>query len=216
MVVTIRVTPRTIERTVFLLIIFVFMSSTIYYSYTCDACQETGEETAAAETTEEAAEEETTAETTTTEETAETETTTEETTDTTTQETETTGSTSYKDVEITIAPFNYIIKEAGSYKKAEIDKMAFIIKNKMGSDLKGMEVKVYFWDSSSSEGFKTHPKITLSFSTIKAGTSSTQMLDTTEMIGVGNIHLTKTFKFEFVNATEGKIKTLTKTLTIEE
>jgi len=206
MVVTIRVTPRTIERTVFLLIIFVFMSSTIYYSYTCDACQETGEETAAAETTEE---ETTTAETTTTEETTET-------TTTTTQETETTGSTSYKDVEITIAPFNYIIKEAGSYKKAEIDKMAFIIKNKMGSDLKGMEVKVYFWDSSSSEGFKTHPKITLSFSTIKAGTSSTQMLDTTEMIGVGNIHLTKTFKFEFVNATEGKIKTLTKTLTIEE
>jgi len=209
MVVTIRVTPRTIERVVFLLIVFVFMSSTIYYSYTCDNCQETEEETAAAETTEETTEEETTtAETTTTEETAETE------TATTTQETETTGSTSYKDVEITIGPLRYRIKESNVYKKAVIENMAFVVKNKMSKDIENMKIEVYFWDSSSSEGFKTHPKDTLTFPTIKAGTTSTKSFDV-ENINLYNFDLTKNFKFIF---TEGNdtIKTVSKTLTIEE
>lgn len=208
MAITIRVTPRTIERFVFVIIILAFMSTTIYYSSSsCDAstAESIEEETDAEETTENKT---TKASTTKTNESSATE-------KTTTTKTPT-GSTSYKDVEITISPLRYMIKEAGTYKKAVIDTMAFIIKNKMSKDLEGMKVEVYFWDSSSHESWRTNPKITLSFSTVKAGESSTQLLDTTEMIGIGNIDLTKTFKFIFLNETDGTIKTVSKTLKIEE
>ncbi len=212
MAVTIRVTPRTIERTVLILLILVFMSSTIYYSYTCDGNSESAATDEAKETAsdEEVKEE---AGATKTEETK-TETKTEETkTEETTQKT---NSTSYKDVEITIADLKYRIKETSAYKKAVIDSMAFIIKNKMSIDLKGMKVKVYFWDSSSHESWQTNPKITLNFPTLKAGESSTHLLDTTDMIGIGNIDLTKTFKFEFVDSSDKAIKTTTTPLKIEE
>lgn len=212
MAITIRVTPRTIERIVMILLILVFMSSTIYYSYTCDKCTETAAEETTEETIEETAEETTTEETTKTET---TETTTEETKkDTTTQKTTTTGSTSYKDVEITIGPLRYRIKESGVYKKAVIETMAFIVKNKMAKDIKDMKIEIYFWDSSSSEGFKTHPKDTLTFGTIKTGTASTRSFDV-KNINLYNFDLTKNFKFVFLEGNE-TIKTVSKTLKIEE
>lgn len=217
MAITIRVTPRTIERFVFLIIILVFMSTTIYYSSSsCSTADSAQTEEASAEETKETSENKTTAASTAekTDETASA-----EKTDTTAKNTttaKTTGSTSYKDVEITIAPLRYIIKESNDYKKAVIDTMAFIIKNKMSKDLKGMKVKVYFWDSSSPESWKTYPKITVDFSPIKASSTSTQSLDTSGMIGIGNIDLTKTFKFEFVDSVNETIKTISKTLKIEE
>jgi len=208
MVITIRVTPRTIERTILLILLIFFISTTAYYSWmktgTCmsdglDAADET--DSATEEATEAASEPEPAPEPAP-ESTPE-------------PEEGTTGSTSYTDVEITIAPIKYRIKELVNTKKAVVDTMSFIIKNKMSKDI-AMKVEVYFWDSSSSEGFRTYPKDTVTLSAIKAGTTSTQSYGV-ENINMYNFDLEKTFKFTFIDIENNEVVATTiKKLTITE
>ena len=108
-------------------------------------------------------------------------------------------------------PPSYQVKESGTFKKAVIDQMYFTVINSLSTDITP-KVNIYFWDSSSSDGFKTSVKDTVTIQTMRPSTKveSSYKVDN---LNLYNLDLTKTFKFEIVYGK--KNASVLKTLDIE-
>ena len=131
-----------------------------------------------------------------------------------TTETTTTGTEISGEVDITLAPIRYQIKESATYRKAVIDTLSFIVYNGRESSL-NMKVKVYHSNPETSEDYNNNPRVTLEFDTIDAGEHRTKTFFNVEGLNLYNIDLDQTLKFVFEDSGGNEIKTMTKVLKIE-
>ncbi len=205
MAIEIELTPRKLERIVFMVIILIFMSTTIYYSYKYSQCSGgetdniTGDVIGLSEVEEK--------EKTKVEEVIKTE---PETKTETTAKKDLSGN-----VDITIAvPISYTIKESAVYKKAVISSLSFIIYNGLDSNLQ-MKVKIYHSNSKTSEEYNGNPRTTLEFPAIGAGDHKTKTFFDISGLNLYNFELDQSLKFVFEDSDGNEIKTLTKILKIE-
>jgi hypothetical protein len=213
--IVIKVSQRRIERLVFILLLLFFMSTTVYYSYKSDQTECVTDTTVSSELTNESTKNITSTTSirtniSSTTATKKTSLTTKSNKTSTTKTTSTTGK-----VDITIGPLKYEKKTSGIYTKAVIERITFIIKNGLKDNL-NMKVKIYLWDSStpSDSAVRTTPKDTITFPTIKPGSSLAKTYNV-DNLNMYNFDLTKTIKLEFVNSNGTIIKTETKYLDIE-
>jgi hypothetical protein len=203
MAIEIELTPRKLERIVFIVIILIFMSTTIYYSYKYSQC--TGNKTNNITGDAVVVEENTTVEevTNTTEE-----------TDTGAQETGTAEKEVSGNVEITLSPIRYQIKESASFRKAVIDTLSFIVYNDRSSELQ-MKVKVYHSNSKTSAEYNNNTRVTLEFPSIGAGEHKTKSFFNVQGLNLYDIDLDQNLKFVFEDNNGNEIETVTKVLKIE-
>jgi len=117
-------------------------------------------------------------------------------------------------VDVEIPPLRYEIVESGSFIKAEIQQVTLIVKNGLSREV-SPTVKVFAFDSSSTESHKTYPKDTLILSTIASGGESVKSYDV-KNINLYNFDLAKTIRFEFYDEEDTQLAVLSKTITIED
>ena len=220
----IKFTPRRIERIIFFVIIIALLFMGFYYfreyAQLKDGCsviekKETKTEEIPSETTTQKEAEKTT-NLDTKEQVSQPETKNETKEEPKSEQKDTTGANaSSKDtgkVELIVKwPPSYQVKESGTFKKAVIDQMYFTVINSLSTDITP-KVNIYFWDSSSSDGFKTSVKDTVTIQTMRPSTKveSSYKVDN---LNLYNLDLTKTFKFEIVY--DKKNASVIKTLDIE-
>lgn len=203
MVIEIKVTPRRIERFFFVVLLMVFMTTTILYAYRLDKAQGaagaaiTGEVILETNVVAETVEEELF------EVILEPE-----------VEEEVKTIDLSGELSIDIGPLKYDFIESGIYKKAVIERLSFVVDNGLDEDL-DMYVKVFAFDKNSPDSHKNYPKDTINFSVIASGS---RMAKTYEIknLNLYNTELAKTIKFEFYNEDDKLLKLLSKTLKLED
>lgn len=184
------------------------MSTTIYYSYKYSQLAGTESNISGAVVDIEEDIEQETEEKATIEEVTETK------EETKTEVKETTTEELSGEVDITIAPIRYKIKESAVYSKAVIDTLSFIVYNGQDTDLQ-MKVNVYHSNSKTSEDYNNNPKVTLEFPAIGSGEHRTKTFFNVQNLNLYNIDLDQTLKFVFEDSDDNEIKTMTKVLKIE-
>lgn len=224
MAIVVKVTPRKIERTIFVILILLFMSTTVYYAYKidtldCDPAVITSAEpmiSASDETVEDTSE---TLETETspaeTPQDIETQASDESSDDTSDDSSETPSDESTPNLsgqlQITLGPIKHEVRTSGVFEKAVVEQLTFIIRNGLAQDVT-LKCNVYFWDSSSTDGFKEGIKDTIDIPTVNSGNILTRTFDVAN-INMYNLELTKTMKFEFVDvSTDEVLQTKVQTL----